>query len=114
MQQRITGFVATALACVALLIMLPQAYAQGVTGTINGTVKDSSGGIIPGATVTLVSESRGVSSTPVITSERGDFVFPNLTADTYTIQVEMPAFKIAKRAGVAVSPGTNIRLAAIT
>ena len=94
MQLRFTRILATALAClVALLIVLPLANAQGVTGTINGTVKDGSGGVVPGATVTLISESQGTTSTPVITSERGDFVFPNITADTYTVQVEMPAFK---------------------
>jgi hypothetical protein len=96
--------------CVALLILGPLVHAQGVTGTLNGTVKDTQGGVIPGASVTLVSETQGITSAPVITNERGDFVFPNLTADTYTVQVEMPSFKTAKRSKVAVSPGSNIRI----
>ena len=74
------------------------AAAQGVTGTLSGTVKDAQGGVIPGATVTLISESRGTSSTPATTNSTGDFIFPNLTADTYTVQVEMPSFKTVKRA----------------
>jgi hypothetical protein len=104
---------ALAVACAVLFTMAPLALAQGVTGTVNGTVKDSQGGVIPGATVTLVSESQGTKSAPVISNERGDFVFPNLTADSYTVQVEMPSFKTAKRSKVAVSPGTNLRLDAI-
>ncbi len=98
----------------ALLVLIPIAYGQGVTGTLSGSVKDSTGAVIPGASVTLLSESQGIVSTPVITNERGDYVFPNLAANTYTVQVEMPGFKIAKRSGVAVSPGSNIRLEALT
>ena len=75
-------------------------FAQGITGTVTGTVKDASGGVIPGATVTLISESKGTSSAPVVTSATGDFVFPNLAADKYTIQVEMPSFRMLKRTGV--------------
>jgi hypothetical protein len=90
------------------------ANAQGVTGTISGTVKDAQGGVVPGATVVLISESKGTMSSPVVTSGTGDFVFPNITADTYTIQVEVPSFKTLKRAGVAVSPGSNIRLTGMT
>jgi len=85
-------------------------FAQGITGTITGTVKDASGGVIPGATVTLISETRGTMSAPVITSATGDFVFPNITADTYTVQVEMPSFATLKRAGVQVGAGARIQL----
>jgi len=88
--------------------------AQGITGTITGTVKDSSGGVIPGATVTLISEGRGTGSAPVITNTNGDFVFPNVTADTYTVQVEMPSFGTLKRTGVSVSAGSKITLGTLT
>ena len=49
--------------------------------------------MIPGASVTLISEARGTKSTPAVTNAAGDFVFPNITADTYTVQVEMPSFR---------------------
>ena len=74
------------------------AAAQGVTGTITGTVKDAQGGVIPGATVTLISDTRGThagagrSPAPPATSS-----FPNITADTYTVQVEMPSFRTLRR-----------------
>ena len=51
------------------------ALAQVNTGTVLGTVKDAQGGVIPGATVTLISEARGTRTAPVVTSESGDFVF---------------------------------------
>src|SRR3954470_12889005 len=88
--------------------------AQGVTGTVNGTIRDTQGGVIPGATVTLTSEGRNTVSPPVFTNEQGDFVFPNVTADTYTVQVEMPSFRTLRRTGVAVSPGSIVALGTMT
>lgn len=95
---------------VALLLWalaLP-ASAQISTGTVSGTVRDVQGGVIPGATVTLVSEARGTRSSPVVTNESGDFVFVNMVADTYTIEVTLESFKTLKRSGLAVSPGARI------
>ena len=83
-------------------------FAQVNTGTVLGTVKDAQGGVIPGATVTLISEARGTRSAPVVTNENGDFVFANVTADTYTVEVTLESFKTSQRAGIAVSPGTRI------
>src|SRR5580765_6266689 len=97
-----------------LLTVTRPALAQGVTGTVSGTIKDTQGGVIPGATVTLVSESKGTRSSPVVTNATGDFVFPNIAADTYTIRVEMPSFKTLNRSGVKVSPGSIIALGAVT
>jgi carboxypeptidase family protein len=89
-------------------------FAQGVTGTVTGTVKDAQGGVVPGATVTLTSQTRGTVSVPVVTNTSGDFVFPNLTADTYTLQIEMPSFRTLKRPGVEVNPGSRIALGTLT
>ena len=65
---------------------------------------------IPGATVVLVSESRGTRSTPVVTSGTGDFVIPNITSDTYTVEVTMSGFRTLNRKGVAVSGGERVSL----
>ena len=91
---------------VSLVVLLPAtASAQVTTGTVIGSVRDATGGIIPGATVALISESRGTRAPDAVTNASGDFVFPNMTADTYTIQVTLEGFKTLKRGGVAVSPG---------
>src|SRR5882672_10119140 len=76
------------------------ARAQITTGTVSGSVKDAQGGVIPGATVVLISEARGTKSAPAVTNETGTYVFPNVTADTYTIEVSLQAFKTVKRGGV--------------
>jgi hypothetical protein len=103
-----------AAAFILLLALASPAAAQITTGTIAGTVKDAQGGVMPGATVTLISDTRGTTSIPVVTSASGDFVFANVAADTYTIQVEMPSFKTLKRSGVTVSPGSRAALGDLT
>jgi hypothetical protein len=104
-------FVALLLVCA----MAPRAAAQGAgTATVYGTVKDAQGGVIPGATVTLISDTQATKSAPVTTNETGDFVFPNVGADTYTVQVEMPSFKTLKQSGVFVSAGARVAVGNLT
>jgi hypothetical protein len=81
------------------------AAAQITTGTITGSVKDASGAIIPGAAVTLVSATRGTTLATVATNTDGDYVFPNVPPDTYTIKATMDGFKNLERSGIAISPG---------
>jgi len=99
---------------VGLLLLSAPAGAQITTGTVSGTVKDASGAVIPGVTVVLTSESRGTKLAPAVTNESGDFVFPNVTADTYTVEVTLEGFRTAKRTGVAVSGGDRVGLGNFT
>src|SRR3954463_7683052 len=91
-------------ALVAVSTAIPAA-AQVTTGSIAGTVKDPQGGVIPGATVTLISETRGTQLSDVFTNENGDFTFPNVSPDRYTLQVTMEGFKTLRRTGVVISAG---------
>ena len=86
----------------------PTASAQITTGTLAGTIQDSQGGVIPGATIVLISDSRGTRGVPAVTNATGDFVFPNTTPDTYTIEVTMPGFRTLRRSGVTVSGGDRV------
>ena len=101
-------------ALLMLLILSAAAFAQGVTGTVSGTVKDAQGGVVPGATVTLINEAQGTQMAPVVTNATGDFVVPNVAAATYTVQIEMASFRTLKLSGIAVSPGARIVLPAMT
>jgi hypothetical protein len=99
---------ALVIALVAACAAAAPAGAQITTGNISGTVQDSQGGVVPGATVVLVSETRGVRSAPAITNEAGLYVFPNVTADVYTVEVSMDGFRTVRRTDVRVSGADRI------
>jgi len=86
------------------------ASAQITTGTLSGTVKDGSGGVIPGAAITLTSDTRGTKLSDVFTNEQGDFTFVNVPPDKYTISVSMQGFKPTKQSGISVSPGDRLSI----
>jgi len=96
----------------AVFSALP-ASAQITTGNVLGTIKDAQGGVVPGATVVLISETKGTKSAPVVTNAAGDYVFPNVTADTYTVEVSMEGFKTVRRTGVSVSGGDRIAVGSL-
>ena len=98
----------------ALCATAATASAQVTTGTISGTVKDPQGGVIPGAAVTLTSDTRGTKLPDVFTNEAGEFTFINVPPDTYTVQVSMTGFKPRKQSGIAVSPGDRQSLGVFT
>ena len=63
----------------AVLSLAPSAFAQAVYGSIAGTVKDSSGATVPGATVTVTSVERKTVDT-VVSNESGFYVKDRLLA----------------------------------
>ena len=96
-------------ACAVLFLAVPTAvFAQGITGTLSGTVHDQQGGGIPGASVTVINESQAVTVATVVTNGTGDFVVPNLAAGIYKVQVEMPLFKTLSLPGVVVTSGDRV------
>ena len=113
---RRTGRNTGILALAALLTLATGGLAAGqvTTGSVAGSVQDAQGGVIPGATVILVSETRQTRSAPVVTSGEGDFVFINVPTDTYTVEITMPGFKTLTRRGIGVSPGDRVTVGALT
>ncbi len=104
----------TAATLLVIAAMSMSVFAQGVTGTVSGTIKDAQGAVVPGATVTLINEAQGTPLAPVVTNATGDFVVPNVPAATYSVQVEMPSFRTLKLSGIGVSPGARLVLPAMT
>ncbi len=77
------------------------ASAQLDTGTIVGTVRDQSGAVVPGATVTATQESTATAASAVST-DKGQFVFPNLKIGTYSISAELPGFRKSVQTGIVL------------
>ena len=96
------GVVVIAMTCLSV-------SAQVRFGTVLGTIVDSSGATVSGATVKLnnlgTSESRTTQ-----TSSAGTFTFPNLTAGLYRIEVEMAGFKHFTRENVEVQVDVSTRV----
>src|SRR3989441_3666974 len=89
-------------------------WAQITTGTVSGTIKDAQGGVIPGATVVLISETRGARGAAAVTNESGDYVFPNVTPDTYAVEITLEGFKTVRRGGIAVSGADRVGVPPLT
>jgi hypothetical protein len=99
-------------ALLALMLALP-AGAQNVSATLNGTVRDSSGAVIPGAAVTLTNELTNATRVTQSNAE-GYFVFPDLLPGTYTLGVESSGFKTYKQPGIRLNSGEVRALGQIT
>ncbi len=76
------------------------------SGQIAGTVTDSTGAVIPGATVTAANESTGAEKTST-TDAVGRYVLLDLPVGTYALQFQLPGFKSALRRGVSLDGGTT-------
>src|SRR5438309_2342263 len=74
-----------------LLLVLPFAHAQALYGSVTGTVLDSSGAVIPGATVTLKDLSKGTARTTE-TDSTGGYSFRQLIPDPYEVSVVANGF----------------------
>jgi carboxypeptidase family protein len=88
-------------ACAVSVLLSAPAHAQVDTGTILGTVKDQSGGVVPGATVTITHEAQALTLTTV-TRQDGTYIFTPIRTGTYAIEVDLTGFKKAGRRGVTV------------
>ena len=95
----------TALVIVAVMALAGAAYAQVITGSVFGSVRDESGAVLPGVTVTLSSGDRP----PItqITSQNGEYRFPQVEAGTYTLKVAIDGFSTYNEEGFLVAVGST-------
>jgi hypothetical protein len=86
---------------IGLLGPATSAWAQVTTGTIQGTVKDSSGAVLPGVTVTATNTDTNVTRTAV-TDSRGDYIARLLPVGTYRVETALDGFKRFVQSGIVV------------
>jgi Carboxypeptidase regulatory-like domain len=101
---RVTG----ALLALTLLVAC-LSYGQAVTGSLLGTITDSSGAAVPNAKVTITDANTGIGRTSN-TNESGNFSFVDLPPGTYKVATEQTGFKRAERSGVDVIVNTTVRV----
>ncbi|MFN0122609.1 MAG: carboxypeptidase regulatory-like domain-containing protein [Blastocatellia bacterium] len=79
-----------------LLALAPAIYAQSTFGTINGTVSDPTGAVVPNATVTLTNKNRQISRTATTNGE-GSYLVTSLDPGIYAVEVSVTGFGKATR-----------------
>src|SRR5579884_1101196 len=106
-------FIAATAACLLFLMCSSHLWAQIDAGGITGVVTDTTGAVIPGATVTITNNATGI-VTKEVTTSTGQYVFGSVPPGTYTLQVNMPGFGTYSASGITVhiqqTPTINIVL----
>ena len=94
----LVGLVFSALTCKVV-------WAQS-TAQISGTVKDTSGAVLPGVEVTATQTDTGVARS-VVTNETGSYVLPNLPVGPYRLEAALPGFRTFAQTGIVLQVGGN-------
>jgi hypothetical protein len=90
--------------CLALLLASGAAAQTVTTGNIAGTVTDTQGGVLPGATVTATHTPTGTTY-EAVTGADGRFSILNVRVGPYSVAVDMNGFKPEKQDNIAVALG---------
>jgi outer membrane receptor protein involved in Fe transport len=96
-------------ALLGLLCFASTAGAQTATGQITGTVTDSTGAVVPGASVTISSPLTGLTRTTT-TNDTGDYVFTLLPVGTYNVRAELTGFRPAQREQLKLNVDQVVRI----
>jgi hypothetical protein len=94
------GFVLGNLAL--LVVLVASALAQSSNATLNGTVTDPSGAVVPGAELVLTNTATN-SEAKATSNDRGDFTFRNLTPGTYDLKVSKSGFQAYVQKGIILT-----------
>jgi hypothetical protein len=103
MRSRLFGWLVSCL----VVFLAATANAQTIAGQIAGTIRDSSGAILPGVSVTITNPETGFTRTEV-TGPAGAYRVTNLPIGTYTVTAGLDGFRRSEKTGVEV--GADARL----
>ncbi len=106
---KLTHLIRTLAALTLFAVCILTAVAQTGTSNITGTVRDTTGAVVPGAIVTAKNEATGVTNTQT-TNDSGLYSFASLPVGNYTITVEKQGFKTLQKTQNAVEVGEPLRV----
>lgn len=89
----------------AVLGSLTPALAIAQSAAINGTVRDTSGSVLPGVTVEASSPALIERTRTVVTDDRGEYRIVDLRVGTYTVTFTLPGFSSIRREGIELTNG---------
>ena len=90
----------------ALLLQADIAFGQTGQGQLMGTIKDSSGAVVPQASVVAINERNGMMRTAEA-NERGFYVMPALPPSSYTVRASSAGFAISEIKGIVLATGES-------
>src|SRR3989449_8819509 len=88
-----------------LCLIAGMSYGQG-GASVQGTISDATGAVLPGASVNVKNSGTG-SSVELVTDERGRYLAPVLQPGEYEIQASLPGFQTVTRRGIRLAVGQN-------
>ncbi len=94
---------------ILLLLLSAGTLFSQETATIQGTVADQSGAVVPNATIAITNSSTGASRT-VTTNQAGIYSAPDLPIGTYSVKVDAPGFKSYEQNGISVNVNATVRV----
>jgi hypothetical protein len=92
-----------------ILLCAALASAQVDTGSILGTVKDTSGGVVPGATITVINQATGLHLTAT-TNGYGIYVFSPIAIGRYELIASKPGFERITQTNIAVQLQAQVKV----
>jgi Carboxypeptidase regulatory-like domain/TonB dependent receptor len=92
--------------CIAVALSSPRSLAQATFGSINGSVTDPSGAVVPNATITITDTDKGTTKV-VTTSESGTYLVHDLIPDHYKLKIEAPGFATVESEIISVSADSS-------
>jgi hypothetical protein len=101
---KLTHLIRTLTALTIFVVCALTAFAQTGSSNITGTVRDTTGAVVPGATVTAKNDATGVAATQT-TNDSGLYAFTALPVGNYTITVEKQGFKTLQQTKNALQVG---------
>src|SRR5438874_11908676 len=94
----------------AIFVLAGMSFGQTqIAGTISGTINDASGGVVPGASMTVTNKATGQVAKG-ITNNVGRYVFTNLPSGTYDVAAEKQGFQRCVNTGVVLDPAASVQL----
>ena len=108
-RSRATRILPLLLAALLLLAGSPAGvFAQAVTGTLLGTVTDSTGAVVTGAKVTVTNQNTGLTRT-LKSDSIGEYTVPSIPTGIYTVLVEMDGFKSTALSNIEVGVDQRVQ-----
>jgi hypothetical protein len=95
--------------CAFAALAVSRLFGQTPTGSISGSVADSSGGQLVGATIRLINTQTQDTRTAV-TNNTGAYIFPIVAVGDYVMEAQSEGFKLERRAGIKLDVNQNARV----